>query len=415
LVFLPQKREMSRNPETCIQEIHLKGFKSIKDLSVNLQPGLNIIIGANGSGKTNFLEFLDAIFKDDYERLLTENEFNITIKGRIDAPEGTFLVDKTGKKNTDRRSKKEAFIIEEHLIDGEININHLDDDKKLTSGGSTILKPSVRFLQFENPLNFILREKINIKINFTDEENEQYGYVYDINTHLMKSFKHTFLNDLFDIDPSISRNRWHGYKSIEDAVQEAVNNKMFDIRYLIKSLNQFTPIKDFKIDWALTRRTIKKDENNEKSGTASIEGIDFQFFVNDEWLNWTQLSDGTKRLFYLIGSFVFSEPNQIFLLEEPEIGIYPHQLNLLMNFIKAQSQHTQILLTTHSPQVLNCLTEEELDCIIVARYEGKAGTKMYHLSDEEKEFASNYMKNEAFLSDYWMQSGFMNEESIESL
>ena len=410
---------MSRNPETCIQEIYLKGYKSIKDLTVNLQPDLNIIIGGNGSGKTNFLEFLDATFKNDYERLFTENEFNITIKGLIDAPEGQFIVARTGKKNTNRRSKEEAYIIEEYLSDGEMNIHYLDDNKKMTWGGTwgggSILKPSVRFLQFDNPLNLILTEKINIVINFTNEENEQNGHVYDINTYLSKSSKHTFLNDLFHIDPSISRDKWHEYKNIGDAVQEATSNKMFDIGYLIKSLNQFTPIKDFKIDWALTRRTIKKDENIEKSGTALIEGIDFQFFVNDEWLNWTQLSDGTKRLFYIIGSFVYSEPNQIYLLEEPEIGIYPHQLNLLMNFIKAQSRHTQILLTTHSPQVLNCLTEEELDRIIVARYEGKAGTKMYHLSDEEKRFASNYMKNEAFLSDYWMQSGFMNEESIESL
>lgn len=406
---------MSRNPETCIQEIHLKGYKSIKDLTVNLLPGLNIIIGGNGSGKTNFLEFLDAIFKDDYERLFTENEFNITVKGLLDAPERQFIVDRKGKKNINRNSKEKAYIIEEYLSDGEMNIHYLDDNKKMTWGGGSILKPSMRFLQFDNPLNLILTEKINIVINFTNEENEQNGHVYDINTYLSKSSKHTFLNDLFHIDPSISRNKWYEYKNIEDAVQEATSNKMFDIGYFIKSLNQFTPIKDFKIDWALTRRTIKKDENIEKSGTALIEGIDFQFFVNDEWLNWTQLSDGTKRLFYIIGSFVYSEPNQIYLLEEPEIGIYPHQLNLLMNFIKAQSQHTQILLTTHSPQVLNCLTEEELDRIIVARYEGKAGTKMYHLSDEEKGFASNYMKNEAFLSDYWMQSGFMNEESIESL
>lgn len=409
---------MSRDSETYIQEIHLKGYKSIKDLTVNLQPGLNIIIGANGSGKTNFLEFLDATFKDDYERLFSENEFNITIKGLIHALEGKFFIDRIGKKNTDRRSKEEAYVIEEFSSDGGMNTYYLDDNKKRTWGGSwggSILKPSMRFLQFDNPLNIVLTEKINIGINFTDEEHEQYGNVYDINTYLMKSSKHTFLNDLFNINPSISRNRWDGYKSIEDAVQEAISNKMFDIQYLIQSLNQFTPIKDFKIDWALTRRTIKKDENKENSGTALIEGIDFQFFVNDEWLNWTQLPDGTKRLFYLIGSFVYNEPNQIYLLEEPEIGIYPHQLNLLMNFIKAQSQHTQILLTTHSPQVLNCLTEEELDRIIVARYEGKTGTKMYHLSDEEKGFASNYMKNEAFLSDYWMQSGFMNEESIESL
>jgi predicted ATP-dependent endonuclease of OLD family len=41
----------------------------------------------------------------------------------------------------------------------------------------------------------------------------------------------------------------------------------------------------------------------------------------------------------------------LFMLEEPELGIHPHQLQLLMNYIKAQAKEKQIILTTHSPQV----------------------------------------------------------------
>ena len=40
------------NP-TYISHVHLKGYKSIIDTEVELHPGLNIIIGPNGSGKTN--------------------------------------------------------------------------------------------------------------------------------------------------------------------------------------------------------------------------------------------------------------------------------------------------------------------------------------------------------------------------
>ena len=89
---------MEQEESAYITSVHLKGYKSIRDVSVTLNKGLNILIGANGSGKTNFLEFLDATFKNDYERLFTENEFNITIKGLIDAPEGQFIVARTGKK-----------------------------------------------------------------------------------------------------------------------------------------------------------------------------------------------------------------------------------------------------------------------------------------------------------------------------
>ena len=48
-------------PPPYISHVRLKGYKSIIDTKVDLHPGLNIIIGPNGSGKTNFLEFLEKI------------------------------------------------------------------------------------------------------------------------------------------------------------------------------------------------------------------------------------------------------------------------------------------------------------------------------------------------------------------
>ena len=56
---------MSKNDKfTYISRVQLKGYKSIRDLAIDLLPGLNIIIGPNGSGKTNFLTFLADKFKD---------------------------------------------------------------------------------------------------------------------------------------------------------------------------------------------------------------------------------------------------------------------------------------------------------------------------------------------------------------
>ncbi|MBX9468939.1 MAG: ATP-binding protein [Rhizobium sp.] len=37
----------------------IKGFRSLVDFRITLTPGLNVIVGPNGSGKTNFIEFLD--------------------------------------------------------------------------------------------------------------------------------------------------------------------------------------------------------------------------------------------------------------------------------------------------------------------------------------------------------------------
>jgi AAA15 family ATPase/GTPase len=401
---------MEQEESAYITSVHLKGYKSIRDVSVTLNKGLNILIGANGSGKTNFLEFLDIAYSGDYWALLNNREIVIEIKGE------PFSMKIKGNRIPKNPSTTATFRVEEDINDSEkilyfINENkHQVSQEKIVNGinigldftKKNIPNSSTLFLKFENPLTQILKEKLNIDLYLTITAGDStIWYHVSANLKIGKA-PFSFLNKIFD-SSAIDRK-----ENVDEAylLKEVIENRWFLTDNLKQNLKQFSPIKDFKIDWALTRQTQEDD-------IILIEGIDFQFFVNNEWINWTQLSDGTKRLFYLIGSVTYATENEIILIEEPELGVHPHQLALLMNFLKSESEDKQIIISTHSPQVLNCLKGEELDRIIVARHEGKAGTKLYHLSEEEKGYASEYMEKEAFLSDYWMLSGFMNEEMPE--
>src|SRR5215212_10997300 len=45
-----------------LETISLSGYKSIRELkSFRLRDGLNVLIGANGSGKTNFIRFFELL------------------------------------------------------------------------------------------------------------------------------------------------------------------------------------------------------------------------------------------------------------------------------------------------------------------------------------------------------------------
>ena len=66
-------------PQAYISKVHLKGYKSIKDLEIDFKPGLNIIIGPNGSGKTNFLEFIEEANDSMYYDDLTNEEFDFKL------------------------------------------------------------------------------------------------------------------------------------------------------------------------------------------------------------------------------------------------------------------------------------------------------------------------------------------------
>jgi predicted ATP-dependent endonuclease of OLD family len=399
---------MEQEESAYITSVHLKGYKSIRDVSVTLNKGLNILIGANGSGKTNFLEFLDAAYRSDYEILLNGRKFEADIKGKpysiklegertswSDEKTFAYKVEKTVYKTINRSVKKR---VESIFLDEEKKVVETLSQKVEFPFSFAIFK-STLLIKFANPLTEILNKILSLDLV---RYELQEGYFF------LSSIKSRFPSFLYRVFLKSSREAEFN-KAIE-IITEITDNQWFTIDALRQNLNQFSPIKDIRIDWGLTRRTIKEEEQS-----ATIEGIDFQFFVNNEWINWTQLSDGTKRLFYLIGSVTYAKENEIILIEEPELGVHPHQLALLMNFLKSESDDKQIIISTHSPQVLNCLKGEELDRIIVARHEGKAGTKLYHLSEEEKGYASEFMEKEAFLSDYWMLSGFMNEEMPEDV
>jgi predicted ATPase len=80
------------------------------------------------------------------------------------------------------------------------------------------------------------------------------------------------------------------------------------------------------------------------------------------------MSDGTVRfLAHLLVAFGASAPPLV-CFEEPENYIHPHLLELLAHVLKKASTRSQILLSTHSPYLLNFLEPE--DIIVVEKHEG---------------------------------------------
>ena len=162
-----------------------------------------------------------------------------------------------------------------------------------------------------------------------------------------------------------------------------------------ENLKKYSPIKDVRFSENIN---IYKDDK-----IIRIENLKIEFKINGYWMPWSQLSDGTRRLFYII-SEVTNQESGFVLLEEPELGIHPHQFHLLMQFLKEESENKQIIVSTHSPQALNFLSEDELSNILIANYDLKKATQIRHLTDAQINKAKKYMTEVGFLSDYWTLS-----------
>lgn len=374
-----------------ISKVHLKGYKSIRDLEIDFKPGLNIIIGQNGSGKTNFTDFMNYAFKESEYFKLIDKDFSSRMT----------IISKNQKNNAEI-SLKCDFIKEKDIkfrITQQLSTNGKVDSMKLIDF-STLRESKEHLVSPKKRSGIVKLNPLTIKINFKNEldkilENEIEANVG--NKYIFAPFNPA-LNYDYRVFSLIEENSI-SVLSPEDGF------KILDSD-LINYLKKFTPIQDIKIDNESLNWINQGD-------SFLVKNIRFKFNVNNRWCSWYELSDGTKRLFYILITFLKIDGDnhtRVFLLEEPELGIHPDQLNKLMDFLIEQSKEKQIIITTHSPEVLNAIHPDELDRIIVTRYDAEKGTIMRKLTPEQaKEMGERIKEGDMFLSDRWVHLNLEDE------
>mgnify|MGYP001626257531 CR=1 FL=1 len=98
-------------------------------------------------------------------------------------------------------------------------------------------------------------------------------------------------------------------------------------------------------------------------------------------LEFWQESDGTLRLLALLTAMYQQPPLSMLVIEEPELTVHPEALALLVDLLVERSAHQQVLITTHSPDLLNRLPAETLR---IVELEGGT-TKIGPLAEDQKE------------------------------
>ena len=86
------------------------------------------------------------------------------------------------------------------------------------------------------------------------------------------------------------------------------------------------------------------------------------------WFAAAQESDGTLRMAGILTALLQSPPPSFLGIEEPELTVHPGALPLLYDHIKEASQRGQVILTTHSPDLLSLLNADEIR--VVERHNG---------------------------------------------
>ena len=95
----------------------------------------------------------------------------------------------------------------------------------------------------------------------------------------------------------------------------------------------------------------------------------------------TRLSDGTIRYLSLLAILCDPQPPPLVCIEEPELGLHPDILPGLAKLLLEASERCQLVVTTHSEVLVDALTHEPESIVVCEKEEGQ--TKLKRLSRSE--------------------------------
>jgi len=405
----PEKNQLMH-----LQSAYLDGYRSIRELSIDFVPGLNVIVGKNAAGKTNFLTFLERVLNRDFTdlfqfnaKLVLENgnEVEILAGSRLHKIEGDDGENSISASETDLKIRvdNKEYVVGEQTSGNDanriLNLNLRFQCSLICHG---LPKKGLDFV--DRPLSFEIDRSglMHDLLKYTLNPDVPY-FIKAILASLLFRYSH----------PRDSGTMSNLAVSLKKELPTILESEIDAIR---DPLIRYTPLTNVRLSKNFNIHFIaQKDE-------VVVSNLFLEFEIDKSWMPFSQLSDGTKRLVYIVSEVAFPSKwrfgnatispstnlSRIILIEEPELGVHPHQLQLLLDFLKIQSRDKQIIVTTHSPQVLDLIDENQLDRIIIADSDNAGHTGLKHLNTDQMAKARAYMQEE-FLSDYWVHSNLENE------
>ena len=107
--------------------------------------------------------------------------------------------------------------------------------------------------------------------------------------------------------------------------------------------------------------------------STRIQGGTVQFYLHEAGLSApvpaTRLSDGTIRFMALLAILLSPSPPPLLCLEEPELGLHPDAVGLLADLLVDAATRTQLIVTTHSDELISGLTDQA-NSVLVCEHRG---------------------------------------------
>ena len=395
-----------------LENVRLRGLAPLNDVKTSFKAGLNVIIGKNGAGKTSFMKLLSQLanlYTDNYRGVGCE----FTIGGRRELNVRFIEQEIVVKKSNQHQSSQ--FISQPLPLLAVASSGQ--QAKKHEILGEAISKLTGGYFDYSvvSVWHGLPTHRLPVIDDGADLKLSKISGLALENHRETRQVMESRLVSAILTTVGVNYNSLLIKKNNESASLDLVRSfieRAVDVH--LNRLNAYLPI--YSPIQAVRRSKLFQVYSNSVKDELIVKGLVLEYLIGEDWLPFSALSDGTKRLFYLIGElmtavstvmnkerteFIPLKADKIIFLEEPELGIHPDQLQLLLQLIREVSKEHQIIMTTHSPQTLDMLSAQELDRITICEFIPGKGTQMRKLSTAKKNKAKAYLRDSGFLSEFW--------------
>jgi len=361
---------------TPLRKLTLRGFKSIHEIDGLVLGNLTVLIGANGSGKSNFVDFFRLL------RSMADGGLQTFVQAN-GGSDGFFFLGPKATPQINARLEFGSNVYEFDLAAGANSRLFIAQERIQYTGGSGYGK--LRPLG-PGSLESALKER--------KDDPASYGQGFGPGHYVYEAVSNWMVYHFHDTSRLAHVRRDQPLRDYDSLRSEAENIAPFLLHLRETESERYDFLRD-------TIRLIAPFFDDfvfrpEKNGDREVVRLEWRQKGSDFPFQPSQFSDGTLRFICLATALQQPSPPATIVIDEPELGLHPYAISVLASLIEAAAQQTQVVIATQSPMLLDHFDPESV--LVVRREEGKS-----NFSQLEKNVLDDWL-DEYSMGELWRKS-----------
>ena len=339
-----------------IDRVRIKGFRSLADIEITGLPDVTVMIGANGSGKSNFIRFFEML-----SWMLRSQELGEFV-GRYGGADDQLF---GGSRQTPRMEATVGLTTEAGQNEYRFALAHAHPDRFIFT------EEACRFSSNDRPTQanwqYIKDSGYpEAKIVEAAQSEAYLGVNPDTASYIVKLLRNCATYQFHDTsDDSNFKKRWDA----ED--NNSLRRHGGNLAAVLYRLEQ-EDLKRFKMVCHYIGRILPVFERFVIEDSYGKVSLRWKAKWTDRTFGAHLTSDGSLRFFALVTllNLPLAMLPDVILLDEPELGLHPAAIELVAHMIKGLAKEKQVIVATQSPLLVDAFGLDEI--VVLDLKDGKS-------------------------------------------